>query len=534
MAGRPPDGTTTEAAVSLSLPGEPEVGQSTLLIDRRRDARIVRSALDEVKAIQTLLSDVYKDAGDGRTLLRELVQNADDAGAERLVFGVLDRGWPQAGNSLLLGPALLVANDGPFPAKDRDALHRALGGSKADDTGKVGRFGVGLKSVFHICEALVYLGADGGILRPGTLNPWAGTGDEGDADPIHPDWDGVGNEDLKRLRRVANQLLGRFDGGLILWVPLRHSEHLDRAQDRQYGLGQVCPTPEQVAAWFGRPASLALLLAQCGHLHSIEADRVADPEWLDARTKLARVARPSFRRCAWVGRHDDDSPIPDRTFGGRIVGAERTWSVCGIEALGLDRLRLFRSADDWPRDPHWQEGRSVWIPRKALAHAAVTVLRPDNGSAERCGARLRWAVFLPLDDDPNPRSNSVVEAVGHASELAAWDIVMHGYFWPSQDRSSIPGVTDDDPATGDNAVRANWNRAVRDELLLPLLPSALANAVTDIPEDVARPLLEAVVISQAITDHVSAVTRRHALLPVLTHGGVRWILLKRFLVRFLV
>ena len=40
------------------------------LIDRRPDARIVRSALDEVKAIQTLLSDVYKDAGDGRTLLK--------------------------------------------------------------------------------------------------------------------------------------------------------------------------------------------------------------------------------------------------------------------------------------------------------------------------------------------------------------------------------------------------------------------------------------------------------------------------------
>lgn len=522
MAGRPSDDTTTEAAGSLSLPGEPEGSEVTLQIDRRPDARIIRSALDEVKAIQTLLSDVYKDAGDGRTLLRELVQNADDAGAERLVFAVLDRGWPQAGNSLLRGPALLVANDGPFPAKDRDALHRALGGSKADDTGKVGRFGVGLKSVFHICEALVYVGADGGILRPGALNPWAGTGDGGDADPIHPDWDGVGDEDLERLCRVAKLLLGGFDGGLLQWVPFRRSEHLDRAQDRQYGLGKVCPTPEQVAAWFGRPASLALLLAQCGHLRSIEADRVADPERLDARTKLARVARPAFGRGGWVGRHDDDAPTPDRTFSGRIEGTERAWSVLGIEALGLDTLRSLRSADDWPRDLHWRDGRSVWIPRKALAHAAVTVLRPDNGPAERCGARLRWAVFLPLDDDPNPRSSSLVEAVGRGSDLAAWDIVLHGYFWPSHDRRSIPGVTDDDLGTGDNAVRSHWNRAVRDELLLPLLPSALANAVMDIPEDVARQLLEAVVASRTITAHVPAVTRRHALLPVVTDGGVRW------------
>ena len=228
-----------------------------------------------------------------------------------------------------------MANDGPFPATDHNALHRAVGGSKADDTGKVGRFGVGLKSVFHICEALVYLGFDGDILRPGALNPWAGTGDGDDnADPIHPDWDGAGDEDLNRLRRLANQVLGKFDRGLLLWIPLRRREHLDRAQDRQYGLGQFCPTPEEVAAWFGRASSLALLLAQCGHLHSIEADRAADPDGLNAPAKLARVARPAFHSGGWVGRHDDDAPTPDRVFNGTIEGAESAWSVRGIEALG--------------------------------------------------------------------------------------------------------------------------------------------------------------------------------------------------------
>ena len=60
-------------------------------VDVRRNAGIVRSPLDEIKAIQTLLADVYKDAGDGRTLFRELVQNADDAGARRLRLTILDR-----------------------------------------------------------------------------------------------------------------------------------------------------------------------------------------------------------------------------------------------------------------------------------------------------------------------------------------------------------------------------------------------------------------------------------------------------------
>ena len=60
-------------------------------------------------------------------------------------------------------------------------------------------------------------------------------------------------------------------------------------------------------------------------------------------------------------------------------------------------------------------------------------------------------------------------------------------------------------------------------MLLPLLPRALANAVADIPEEIARPLLEAIGSLRTITDHVSAITQRSALLPVLTHDGVRWI-----------
>ena len=103
-------------------------GEHSRAIDVRRNAGIVRSPLDEIKAIQTLLADVHKDAGDGRTLFRELVQNADDSGARRLRLTVLECGWPDAQNSLLRGPALLVANDGPFP----DPIVRLYTGLLAD------------------------------------------------------------------------------------------------------------------------------------------------------------------------------------------------------------------------------------------------------------------------------------------------------------------------------------------------------------------------------------------------------------------
>ena len=54
--------TTVEKAHSGMM--ENRLPNGTFEVDRRLDARIVRSALDEVKAIQTLLADVYKDAGD--------------------------------------------------------------------------------------------------------------------------------------------------------------------------------------------------------------------------------------------------------------------------------------------------------------------------------------------------------------------------------------------------------------------------------------------------------------------------------------
>ena len=242
-------------------------------VDVRPDTGIVRHPIDEITAIQTLLADVYKDAGDGRTLFRELVQNADDAGAKRLKLVVLKRGWPDAPNGLLHGAALLVANDGDFTEKDREALHKAIGGSKEDDVEKIGTFGIGLKSVFHICEAFLYMGAENSEWRAGVLNPWAGTGDSGSNDPLHPDWGEIGEAE-KRLWSVATDLIKKTSSGFMLWIPLRCSEHLNRStEDSLYGLGTRCPQPEDLCEWFGCSAPAALMLAQCGNLRTIEIER---------------------------------------------------------------------------------------------------------------------------------------------------------------------------------------------------------------------------------------------------------------------
>ena len=484
-------------------------------------AGIVRSPLDEIKAIQALLADVYKDAGDGRTLFRELVQNADDAGARWLGLTVLERGWSNARNSLLHGPALLVANDGAFPHTDRKALHKAIGGSKENDVEKIGTFGIGLKSVFHICETFLYIGADESDesnWHADVVNPWFGTGESQEADPLHPDWDVVEEADAEQLRSAATQLLGKTSNGFLLWIPLRCREHLDRgAEGLQYGLGEHCPKPDDLCAWFGHSAPAALLLAQCGHLRTIETARATGAESLRDRATLVSVTR---QRAGWLGRYRDDNPgFPSRDFEGLIESDNRNWSVVGIETLGSEGLRKLRSQSNWPQYPQWESGRHSTKPRQALAHAAVTVLRPNNPSTQPVGTRLRWAVFLPLDDDPEPRSSMIVESEGSSP---AWEIILHGYFWPSQDRRSIPGVTDNDGPPSEGDMRTRWNRALCEELLLPLLPSALANASVGVDEKAARELLDAVVHSDLLKHRLVFVRRRQWLLPTVAARGVRW------------
>ena len=493
----------------------------TTHFEKSPSPRIVRSAEDEITAIQRLLSDVYRDTGDGRTLLRELMQNADDAQASRLAFAVVDQGLRDPQNTLLGGPGLMVVNDGSFLERDQRALHQAIGDAKSADTEKIGRFGVGLKSVFHVCEAFVYLGAEPRepgppTLRPGALNPWAGTGQDGDQDLLHPDWDTLEPSDAQFLLEAARAILGSFTCGLLLWIPLRRRDHLDRAQEgEQDGLGTDLVDPKHVVTWFRHPDSLALVLAQCGHLRCVEAFRADTIPALDRRTALVRVDRPCFESRSWVGRYRDDDVRRTRTFKGIIRADDQKWSVAGVDAVGHERLREVRVASDWPKDRVYVDGRRDRVPRKALAHAAITVLHRPAAAAG--GVRLRWAVFLPLDDAVKQPYGPLIETVECASSTSWWDIIMHGYFWPSHDRRSIPGVTDDE-----SRVRGRWNRGIRNDLMLPLLPQALEFAVRDVPQDVAGRLLGAVDRTEIVRRNNAAITKNHVLLPVVTECGMRW------------
>lgn len=108
--------------------------------------------------VEEIKSILQKYPDDGQ-IFKEIVQNADDAGATKLVFIYDENDYrgrstncSTPGLAKLQGPALYAYNDAHFTQSDWDGI-RSLGlSNKIKDPLKVGRFGLGFKSVFHLTD----------------------------------------------------------------------------------------------------------------------------------------------------------------------------------------------------------------------------------------------------------------------------------------------------------------------------------------------------------------------------------------------
>ncbi|CAM9303883.1 unnamed protein product [Heterosigma akashiwo] len=117
------------------------------------------------------IREILRNYPEGTSILKELVQNADDAGAREVAL-CLDRREHAAGRlpspklAAFQGPALLAFNSARFTETDFASIQR-IGDSlkKASSSGgKTGRFGVGFNSVYHLTELPMFASADNVIM----------------------------------------------------------------------------------------------------------------------------------------------------------------------------------------------------------------------------------------------------------------------------------------------------------------------------------------------------------------------------------
>ncbi|XP_077231071.1 zinc finger, C3HC4 type (RING finger) family protein [Tasmannia lanceolata] len=103
------------------------------------------------------IREVLVNYPEGTTVLKELIQNADDAGATKVCLCLDLRS--HGVNSLLSdhlaewqGPALLAYNNAEFTEDDFVSISRIGDSKKQGQAWKTGRFGVGFNSVYHLTD----------------------------------------------------------------------------------------------------------------------------------------------------------------------------------------------------------------------------------------------------------------------------------------------------------------------------------------------------------------------------------------------
>ena len=104
------------------------------------------------------LKRVIKNYPSDHGILKEFVQNADDAEAKELHFLLDGRYHPtdclfDSSWKPLQGPALCIYNDSSFSRADLEGIQRLGSGSKTYDPNKTGEYGIGFSSVYHLTDS---------------------------------------------------------------------------------------------------------------------------------------------------------------------------------------------------------------------------------------------------------------------------------------------------------------------------------------------------------------------------------------------
>jgi hypothetical protein len=410
-------------------------------------AGYIHDPLQIINLIADNLRDRYKS---GFPVLKEIIQNADDAGKDaglaieniQLEFG-LSQGIDDAAHPLLKGPALFFLNDGAFEDSDYKAIRSFGLNRKAIEQNSIGKFGLGMKSVFHFCEAFFFLAKNTNKRYAEILNPWSG-GEEFSS--FHDDWDNFPSSDVDLIRDhvqyVLNQMDLERDSFFLLWLPLRQKRHvlIDGTIDRSIISEFPGDNTDQLSFLFEQDLAqrIASLLPLLRRIISI---RFWHPNGIGTEHELRfQVSMIGNNRI--IGIADDQ--YQTRELEGEVhyqysdtKGIAYALKYSGKELL-LDPPELIslRHSQLWPKSYVRDDlGMSCEAPDKARGHSAVVFSRSNEKEQGRL--KIRWAVFLPVGEDKVEKDR---EQEDHCGGNYCYRITLHGYFFIDAGRVAIEGL----------------------------------------------------------------------------------------------
>ncbi|XP_025926560.1 sacsin-like [Apteryx rowi] len=365
------------------------------------------------------LHSILQKYPDGGQILKELVQNADDAGATEVMFVSDEREFDVVTGGGLegtQGPALLAYNNAPMAPRDWTGLLCPGVSHKRGDPSTVGRFGLGFTSVYHLTDLP-------GVLSPPSL---------GVLDPECRVLPGAGARwDIS----VAQDLPGLFEP---FWAGL---EAVGQCRGSAQGTLFRFPLRRQ-------PSGIAMGVSSPGFLRGLLQTFLAE----------APLALLFLRHVRHVTLYHV-SPNGSQTLMGTLTASPQPLPILGpAGATGLSLtwrlVALFRDGvrdgDEWlVATGRATAGMAMELGGRIGCSPELSLAHPLHGP---CQGRL--CCFLPL-----PATEEMATGLpAHASAPFALSDDRRHLRWPSED--------------GEGEEDASWNAL----LLLDLLPRVYGHA----------------------------------------------------------
>jgi len=426
--------------------------------------------LERINQISTLLESSYKK---GFPIIKEIIQNANDGGATKLDFG-WTKGLETAEHPLLRTPALFFVNNGNFKESDRKAIKSYGIDANAGEGDKIGKFGLGQKSVFHFCEAFFYIASSKEIsdVCGDFINPWQPPGG-GEKDEDRPDWGELSESDRNNLKSfLQNKKLIETENPdyFLLWIPLRQ-----KASDNRCICANYYDDYQSIRNSFpdDMEKRIGLTLPLLRHLRSVrffvEEQGVFQEKFHVRLDDSDSAKRFQYPKKAETSDNQQSLEVNLKVYEGDLSGEivlgtdDKNISFSGKESIldahefsillppqelsGIDFWENLRESDLWSKRSYFNKlGKSDREPDKSIPHCAVIFTK--HPTTDRAKLTLQWAVFLPLasnDDKSSDNQNykEVFEEIDlNCSGNMNFTVFLHGYFFIDAGRQYISKMSE--------------------------------------------------------------------------------------------
>ena len=480
------------------------------------------------KADIQLIRNLLLRAGyeDGLPVLKELLQNADDAGsgdpeasAKNFWVVLAPQGLQGATHPLLKDRAgLCILNDGDFKETDATCLPMLGLSSKAAEQASVGKFGIGLKTVFFLSEVFFFFShreEDWSEAKACELvNPWG--------QKHRQPWEEVWTDDARHnhrelfrdwgtriLQHAGSPHPSRFVG---IWIPLRL-----QADAQPDVIHSHYPTPGFDAVfgtrWAERVQEFMPLLR---HVRNLRAQVLHHDGQLEEILQIAPAA-PGDAQFMRVGAGDLKGGFELR------VGAHdpTTLRFCGREFRETEEFgKRFQNHPKklWPRQAVFGDAPDQL--ERATPHGAVVFTRRP-ALAKNGLLLVQHAVFLPLSETERK------------TLPGGWDycLFLHGFYFVDSSRRHIERYSDLlaatylDTVSSEEEIRKLWNRTLVREVIAPLLLPSLETFVGQESMDAATTgeLVTALASSATLLPLTKSICRGQRFIPRLKKADSRWV-----------